>query len=168
MTNPAKQKTNFVTRLGRWNWLRRLLARAMFHFVPHGGLLGIRFVDINKKTLIAELPYQDNAIGNPWTGFVHSGAITVLIDQACGAMASLSVSPPTMVATLDLRLDWLRPATPGLPILAQAECVSVKREIIFMRCVAYHDSPDDPFVIGTAAFMRTGPLLRNPLQRQAK
>lgn len=140
----------------------------MFRRIPHGALLGARVVDINRKSMITELPYQDKLVGNPETGIIHSGAVTVLIDQTCGAMASLAVMPPALVATLDLRLDWLRPATPGLTILARAECVSIKRQIIFMRCVAYQDNPNDPFAIATAAFMRTGPLLKNPFRKQTE
>lgn len=168
MTVPASHSKNSIIRSRHWIWLRRWLARAMFHRIPHGSLLGIRVVDLTRKAMIAELPYQDKLIGNPEQGLVHSGAITVLIDQTCGAMASLAVTPPAQVATLDLRLDWLRPATPGSSILARAECVSIKSQIIFMRCVAYHDNPDDPFAIATAAFMRTGPLLKNPLRRRTK
>jgi uncharacterized protein (TIGR00369 family) len=167
MTDPASHPDHFAVRFWHWPWLRRWLARAMFRRIPHGALLGAKVVDINRKSMITALPYQEKLIGNPETGFVHSGAVTVLIDQTCGAMASLAVTPPALVATLDLRLDWLRPATPGMTILARAECVSIKRQIVFMRCVAYQDDPDQPFAIATAAFMRTGPLLRNPFPRRA-
>lgn len=168
MARSASRPDRYASGIWNWPWLRRWLARAMFRRIPHGSMLGIRVVDINRKTLVAELPYQDQAIGNPETGFLHSGAITVLIDQACGAMASLAVAPPAQVATLDLRLDWLRPATPGLTVTARAECISVKRQIIFMRCTAYQDEPSDPFVIATAAFMRTGSLLRNSQRRSTR
>ncbi|HEX5514908.1 MAG TPA: PaaI family thioesterase [Gammaproteobacteria bacterium] len=144
-----------------------MAARAFFRRIPHGRALGLRVIEVEPAALTAELPYREEIIGHPWAGFVHSGAITTLIDQACGTAASLAVSPPALVATLDLRLDWLRPATPGRTVRARAECVSIKRHVIFVRCAAYHDDPAEPVALATGTFMRTGRLLRSPFRRAA-
>lgn len=167
MSDPTFHQDRFIDRIWHWRWLRRWLVGAMFRRVPHGTLIGVKVVDISRTSLLTKLPYQENLIGNSATGVLHSGVVTVLVDQTCGAMASLATAPPTLVATLDLRLDWLRPATPGMTIWAKADCVSVKRHIIFMHCIAYDESPDDPFAIATAAFMRTGSLFRKPDRRQS-
>lgn len=156
-----------LLRLCRRMWFRRLAARAFFRRIPHGRALGLRVIEVEPAALTAELPYREEIIGHPWAGFVHSGAITTLIDQACGTAASLAVSPPALVATLDLRLDWLRPATPGRTVRARAECVSIKRHVIFVRCAAYHDDPAEPVALATGTFMRTGRLLRSPFRRAA-
>lgn len=148
-------------------WLRLLIARIFFRRIPHGRMLGLRVLAADAEALIAELPYRETAVGNPWTGYLHSGAITTLIDQACGTVASLAAAPPALVATLDLRLDWVRPAAPGLPVRARAECRRVTRQIIFVHCTAYHESPDDPIAVATATFMRSGPLIPNPFRRRA-
>lgn len=157
-----------LIRLCRRLWFRRLAARLFFRCIPHGRILGFRIVEVEPAALTAELPYRQCAIGHPWAGFVHGGAITALVDQTCGAVASLAVSPPAQVATLDLRLDWLRPATPGRPIRARAECVSVKRHVIFVRCSAYHNDPAEPIALATGTFMRSGPLLGNLFQRPSR
>lgn len=149
-------------------WFRRWLARAFFRRIPHGRQLGFRVVAVEASALVAELPYQEALVGHPAAGLVHGGAVTTLIDQACGTVASLAATPPALVATLDLRLDWLRPATPGLPIRVRAECVSIKRQVIFVRCTAYHEGLDQPIAYANATFMRSGPLLRIPWRRPEK
>lgn len=165
---PAVHMTfrRLLATLCRRLWFRRLLARVFFRRIPHGRQLGFRIVAVEPDALVAEMPYQESVIGHPAAGFVHGGAVTALIDQTCGATASLAVTPPELVATLDLRLDWLRPATPGLPLRARAECVSIKRQIIFVRCTAYHDSLDQPVAYANATFMRSGSLLQLPWRRK--
>lgn len=148
-------------------WLRLLIARLFFQRIPHGRLLGLRVLAADTEAVTAELPYRDAAVGNPWTGYLHSGAITTLIDQTCGTAASLTSVPPALVATLDLRLDWIRPATPGRPVRARARCRRVTRQIIFVDCTAYHESADDPITVATATFMRNGTLIPNPLRGRA-
>lgn len=157
----AMSSQRLLSWLCRHFWFRRLMAGAFFRRIPHGRQLGLRIVAVEANALTAELPYHASIVGHPQAGFVHGGAVTVLIDQISGAVASLAVAPPELVATLDLRLDWLRPATPGLPIRARAECVSVKRQVIFVRCTAYHAGQEQPIAYANATFMRSGSLLRN-------
>lgn len=157
-----------LTTISRRLWFRRLLARAFFRRIPHGRQLGMRIVAVESNALIAELPYQESVIGHPEAGFVHGGAVTVLIDQTCGSVASLAFSPPALVATLDLRMDWLRPARPGLPIYARAECVSVKRQVAFVRATAYHEGRGEPIAHASATFMRSGVLLAAPWSRRSR
>ena len=73
------------------------------------------------------LDYDEKLIGNPRTGVVHSG-VTALLDTLCGLVVMTTVQEGTPLATLDLRIDYLRPATPGETIRATAECYKVTGE----------------------------------------
>jgi acyl-coenzyme A thioesterase PaaI-like protein len=61
------------------------------------------------------------------------------------------------IATLDLRIDYMKPATPGRDLLARAECYKVTRNVAFVRGVAYHDDPSDPIATTVATFMLSTP-----------
>lgn len=150
----------------RWliRWLRLRTARVFYRNIPHGRRIGIRPVAAGSRTITARLPYQDALIGNPETGALHGGAVTTLVDQTCGAAAALSVFPPNVVATLDLRLDHLRAAAPGRDIYAVAEAYRIANQIIFVRCTAHDGDPDDPIGYAMGSFMRLNSLLENPLQ----
>jgi hypothetical protein len=57
------------------------------------------------------------------------------------------------IATLDLRIDYMRPATPRQPVFARAECFRKTHSIAFVRGSAYHESPDDPIATTIATFV---------------
>jgi uncharacterized protein (TIGR00369 family) len=115
-------------------------------FVPHNRALGIRFVSVARDSLILGLPYDEKLVGNPLTGVIHGGAITALLDAACGAAVFLKVRRPMPVATLDLRIDYLRPATPAQEVLGRAECFRVTHNVAFVRCQAFHAGREDDLV----------------------
>lgn len=101
------------------------------------------------------LPYSDRIVGNPDTGVVHGGVITGFLDQSCGMALGSALREPASFATLDLRIDYMKPATPGLDILFEGECIKITREIGFARARAFHENPDDPIAIATGTFMFT-------------
>jgi len=59
-------------------------------------------------------------------------------------------------ATLDLRIDYMKPARPHEDVFAYAECYKMTRQIAFVRGVAYQDSEDNPVANAAATFMFTG------------
>lgn len=146
------------------NWLRLRVAKVFFRNIPHGRHIRIRPIAAGGRSVTARLRYQDNLIGNPQTGVLHGGTITTLVDQTCGAAAALSVFPPNIVATLDLRLDHLRAAVPGRDIYAVAEATRVARQIIFVQCTAHDGDANDPIAYGMGSFMRLSSVLENPFK----
>ena len=84
---------------------------------------------------------------HPWVQ-VPAGQIGVVIAQ---------VGAPTPIATLDLRIDYMRAAEPGLDIFARAHCYKLTRSIAFVRAAAYDRDHEDPVATAQAAFMLTGP-----------
>ena len=58
--------------------------------------------------------------------------------------------------TLDLRIDYLKPATPPKPVIAKATCYKLTKSVAFVRAVAYHDEEDDPIASSASTFMLTG------------
>jgi uncharacterized protein (TIGR00369 family) len=129
---------------------------AAFAAIPHCRLLGMRLDEVRRGSGAMSLDYDERLIGNPRTGVVHSGVITALLDTLCGLVVMASVPEGTPLATLDLRLDYLRPATPGQVIRAQAECYKVTQSVAFVRGTAFHTAPADAIAHCTGTFMLGG------------
>jgi len=123
--------------------------------VPHNKALGLEIVDVGPGEGYAEirLPYSEELVGDPETGILHGGAITALIDATCGAAVFMKLAKPVAIATLDLRIDYLKPATPGRAVVARAETVKVTRNVGFVRALAYHDDAADPIASAAGTFM---------------
>ena len=122
----------------------------------HCQVLDLRVHSASQQGLTITLPYSPQIVGNPQTGVIHGGAITSLMDTACG-MATLCVLPEFEVCpTLDLRIDYMHPAEPHKDVHGFAQCYRVTTDVIFTRGFAYQDDPEQPIahVIGT--FMRMG------------
>jgi len=121
--------------------------------VPHNLALGLRIVDLDATGCVAELPYDAKLVGNPDTGVLHGGAITALIDATCGAAIFLAMGEPVRIATLDLRIDYLKPATPGRAVRCHAVCYKRTRSVAFARATADVGDANDPIASATGSFM---------------
>lgn len=121
--------------------------------VPHNRALGIQTVEMERATVLLKLPYDAKLVGNPDTGTLHGGAITALLDATSGTAVFTALTEWVPIATLDLRIDYLRAAEPGRDVLCRARCYKVTRTVAFTRAVAYHDSEDDPIASSAGTFM---------------
>lgn len=120
--------------------------------MPHGREIGMRLHRSRAGVTVLSVPYDERLVGDPESGVLHGGVITALLDTASGA-AVMSATRLAGVATLDLRIDYMRPATAGETVFARAECYRMTRSIGFTRAVAYHGDPGDPIASASGAFM---------------
>ena len=133
--------------------LRLRLAQAFSAGVPHNRALGMEIVQMAPAEAVFRLPYDPKLVGNPDTGVLHGGAITALLDGASGAAVFAALPDLVPIATLDLRIDYLRPAEVGRAVMARATCYKMTRNVAFTRAVAYHEDPADPIAHAVGTFM---------------
>lgn len=127
--------------------------RKAFENLPHCQALGMKIIHLKHGKGAMSIPYREDLVGDTRTGVVHGGVITALLDSLGGLVVMASTPEGTPVATLDLRIDYLRPATPGAMIRAAAECHTVTTHVAFVHGVAYHESATDPIANCTGSFM---------------
>ncbi|MDB2385924.1 PaaI family thioesterase [Shewanella sp.] len=124
----------------------------------------------DKHVLIA-LPYDPQLIGYPDTGVIHGGVITTLMDTASGCAVVCSIFDKFRLLeispTLDLRVDYMKPAEPFKPVYCFAQCYKLSSSIAFTRAIAYQDSIDDPVAHAVGSFMRISPEMVGDEFRQA-
>ena len=123
------------------------------HRSVYGHISGLQLDRAAPGESWSSLPYRPVFVGDTETGVIHGGVVTAMLDESCGIAVQLALDGTRAIATLDLRIDYQKPATPGLDIRAHAVCYRVTRSIAFVRATAYQDSEDDPVATATACFM---------------
>lgn len=133
---------------------RRLrFLRAFAEAIPHNKALGIEILELGDGQARYRLPWSEHLVGDPDTGVLHGGAITALLDACCGSAVFNALAAPQPIATLDLRIDYLQPATPRHDVIAHATCYRVTRNIAFVRAIAHHGDEAAPIASAAGTFM---------------
>ncbi|MES2914096.1 MAG: PaaI family thioesterase [Pseudomonadota bacterium] len=128
------------------------IARAFIAALPHSTALGMRLEEIGQGSATIAMPYDPALVGDPVTQVIHGGAVSALMDTACGAAVMCHLQAGISTATLDLRIDYMRPATPGQTLRTRAECHHVTRSVAFVRAVTTDDDESRPVAMATGAF----------------
>ena len=122
--------------------------------LPHCEALGLQFnaAERGKATLV--LPFKPDLVGDPFARVLHGGVVTSLADTAGALSIFTLLDERESVATLDLRLDYLRPALPDLPLYCQSECYRLTSQIAFTRSNIYQQAHEKPVAHAVATYMR--------------
>ena len=126
---------------------------ALMRNVGHGRALGLDYRASGDTWIELALPWREELVGVPDKGIFASGAIVSLIDTAGGAAIWNSLGTFRPVVTIDLRLDYLRPAIRGETVIARCECYKLTRSIGFVRGVAHGGDDARPIAQAMSTFM---------------
>ncbi len=124
--------------------------------VGHGRALGMQFGDSGGNWNELTLPWREELVGVPDSGILASGAIVSLIDTASGTAVWATLGRFTPLVTIDLRIDYLRPAFRGESVYARCECTKLTRRIAFTRGSAHVGDPARPIAYSSGTFMING------------
>lgn len=133
---------------------RSLLVQHFMRAIPHAKECGMTIERLDEKGALGQMPYRPEWLGDTSRGVLHTGVVTTLVDTICGVAAVAAAGRFETVATLDLRMDFLRPAVPDVPLVAFAECYRMTRSISFVRGHSWQSSEAEPVATYQATFMR--------------
>ena len=120
--------------------------------LPHAKALGMRLDLLDAGVAVLSMPYDARLVGDTTTGVMHGGAVSALMDTCCGAAVINHPQSLAGTATIALRIEYLRPATPGQRITTRAECYHVTRSVAFVRAVATDEDAERPVAHATGTF----------------
>jgi len=121
--------------------------------VGHGRALGLSYRAHGDDWVELALPWRPELVVMPDTGIMATGAIVSLVDTCSGASVWRKLGAFRHIVTVDLRLDYLRPALAEETVIARCECYKLTRKIAFVRGVAHGGDPQRPVAYAAATFM---------------
>ena len=133
--------------------LLRTVNQAMVDAVPFNAAMELRAIDCGPGEATIVLPWKEDLVGNAETGVLHGGVITAAMDATCGLSVFMKLPEPTRIATLDLRIDYLKPATTKVDVRIRAECYKLTRQVAFVRALAFHEDPSNAIASAAGTFM---------------
>jgi uncharacterized protein (TIGR00369 family) len=120
---------------------------------PHMRRIGFQVLSVREGVCVGKLTFKAELVGDLSTGVLHGGVVTTLLDTTGGAAVLSALGAPIPLATLDLRIDYLRPSLPGRDLYARVECYKKTRNIAFARGIAYDGEESDAVAAMAATYM---------------
>ena len=121
----------------------------------HTHALGFVYDSLDVDRVRIRAPWREDLVGDPDTGVLSGGLVTTLLDHVGGLAVWIALGRFEPIATLDLRVDYMRAAEARRGLIAEARCYRLTRSIAFVRAWAFEDSPEDPVAAAQSAYMLT-------------
>ncbi|MGB3712674.1 MAG: PaaI family thioesterase [Erythrobacter sp.] len=137
-------------------------ASTFFFRGGHTGWLGLQYTAHGDDWVELELPWREDLLGEPDRAVLASGPIISLMDMASGMSIWQKTGVFMPVATLDLRVDYQRPARERSAVRGRVECYRTTRSAAFVRGIAHDGDQSDPVAHVAGVFMT---IASDPRQR---
>lgn len=128
----------------------------------HTHALGFKYEGLDGDRVRLRLPYRQDLVGDPVTGVLAGGLVTTLLDHVGGLAVWVGLKTYQPIATLDLRVDYMRAAETGRDLIAEARCYRLTHSIAFVRAWAFEDGPENPVAAAQAAYILSASDGRTP------
>ncbi|MBT9610807.1 MAG: PaaI family thioesterase [Aquabacterium sp.] len=102
-------------------------------------------------------------------GALHRGALVTLLDTTSGLAIFSALQTLQPIATIDLRIDYLRSIPAGVGVRAVVDCIATTATVAFIVGKALAEGQDEPvaMVAGSFAIDTMGPSFDSPHLAQA-
>lgn len=129
------------------------LADVMQNMVPFNRHLGIVVDEIRHGFARFRMPFREELLGDPVRRVLHGGTISALVDVVGGtAVWSTLEETGSRVATIDFRVDYLRPGR-DKDVVAEAAVVRVGNRVgVTDTRVFQVDRPDKTIATGKGVY----------------
>lgn len=119
-----------------------VLRQVMEEVIPFNRYLGVRVGGLGEGFARLEVPFREELVGDPLRPALHGGVLSALADTAGGAAVWTGIEDErARVSTIDLRIDYLRPARLET-IVAEARVVRVGNRVGVADVRLFHPSAE--------------------------
>lgn len=106
-----------------------VLRQVMEELIPFNRYLGIKLTGVHNGYARLEVPFREELIGDPMRPALHGGVLSALGDAAGGAAVWAGIEDENArISTIDLRIDYLRPAR-LVTVVAEATVVRLGNRV---------------------------------------
>jgi acyl-coenzyme A thioesterase PaaI-like protein len=123
---------------------------------PHNRALGVRLVDAGPAGVVCTVPHSQVPAGDVETGEMDEGVLATLMDVTCGSAVCVRLGRLQRMATLELRIDFVRSPRPGRLLIAEGQCYGVRRSVAFVRALAHDGDRGDVVACAQGTFILAG------------
>lgn len=132
------------------NWSHRVI-EFIEQDIPFNRLLGMRVVSLVDGHAVMEVPYRPDLVGDPYRPALHGGVVSTLIDATGGAAAFTRIEAVDRISTVDMRVDYLRPAAQER-LVADAQVQRMGNRVAAVQVVVHQGDPDEPIALGRCVY----------------
>ena len=130
-----------------------VLRQVMEELIPFNRYLGVKLTDSRKGFARIEVPFRDELVGDPMRPALHGGVLSAMADAAGGAAVWAGLEDDrARVSTIDLRMDYLRPAR-LVTVIAEATVVRLGNRVGVADVRLFNiDAPDVTIATGKGVY----------------
>lgn len=106
-----------------------VLKQVMEEMIPFNRYLGVRLTAARPGFARLEVPFRDELVGDPMRPALHGGVLSALADAAGGGAVWTGLEDDrARISTIDLRIDYLKPAR-LVTVVAEATVVRLGNRV---------------------------------------
>lgn len=130
-----------------------VLKQVMEDVIPFNRYLGVKVTGVREGFARLEIPFREELIGDPLRPALHGGVLSALADAAGGGAVWTGIEDErARVSTIDLRIDYLRPAR-LVTVVAEATVVRLGNRVGVADVRLFHpDAEKDTIATGKGVY----------------
>ena len=108
--------------------------------------------DLREGYARIEVPIKPQYIGDPYRPALHGGLTSALADTVGGIAAFTMLEPDQRVSTVDMRVDYLRPASIDAPLVGEGTILRMGNRVAVTEMKIHQGEPDQPIARASAVY----------------
>lgn len=104
------------------------IRRFMVDKVPFNKVLGLELISLEDGVATMRIPFREELLGDVSRPAIHGGVVSALIDVVAGTALLTQVPVGDRLSTVDLRVDYLRPAGKA-ELIASAQVIRIGNRV---------------------------------------